>query len=152
MQKVLEYKEWRNFNKVLGRAMTACSLSGVSEIEQFVEFNKPIKGGNGNVQYAKDYKLTRYACYLIVQNGNPSKEIIALGQTYFAIQTRKQEITEEEFSRLSEDEKRLYTRINVNNKNKKLFYTAKKAGVKDFAKFNNYGYKGGYIMVKQLKI
>lgn len=144
LQKVLEYKEWRNFNKVLDRTMTACSLSGVSEIEQFVEFNKPIKGGNGNVQYAKDYKLTRYACYLIVQNGDPSKEIIALGQTYFAIQTRKQEITEEEFSKLSEDEKRLYTRINVNNKNKKLFYTAKKAGVKDFAKFNNYGYKGLY--------
>lgn len=88
LQKVLEYKEWRNFNKVLDRAMTACSLSGVSEIEQFVEFNKPIKGGNGNVQYAKDYKLTRYACYLIVQNGDPSKEIIAVGQTYFAIKTR----------------------------------------------------------------
>ena len=74
LQKVLEYKEWRNFNKVLDKAKTACLLSNINENEQFVEFNKLIKGGNGNIQYAKDYKLTRYACYLIVQNGDPFKE------------------------------------------------------------------------------
>ena len=73
-------------------------------------------------------------------NANPKYKTVALGQTYFAVQTRKQEITEEEYMNLSEDEKRLYTRINVSNKNKKLFYTAKKAGVKNFGKFNNYGY------------
>lgn len=127
LQKVLEYKEWRNFKKVLDKARLACKLSNNCINEQFVEFNKPIKGGNGNKQNVIDYKLSRYACYLIVQNGDPKKEVIALGQTYFAIQTRKQEITEEEFMNLSEDEKRLYTRINVNNKNKKLFYTAKKS-------------------------
>ncbi len=94
LQKVLEYKEWRNFKKVLGKAMIACKLSNNEVFEQFVELNKPIVGGNGNIQNVLDYKLSRYACYLIVQNGNPKKEVIALGQTYFAIQTRKQEITE----------------------------------------------------------
>jgi len=144
LQKVLKYKEWRNFKKVLDKAMIACKLSNNKVNEQFVEFNKPVKGGNGNIQNVIDYKLSRYACYLIVQNGDPKKEVIALGQTYFAIQTRKQEITEEEYLNLSEDEKRLYTRINVSNKNKKLFYTAKKAGVKNFGKFNNCGYQGLY--------
>lgn len=124
--------------------MIACKLSNNNTFEQFVEFNKPIVGGNGNIQNVVDYKLSRYACYLIVQNGDPKKEVIALGQTYFAIQTRKQEITEEEYQNLSEDEKRLYTRINVSNKNKKLFYTARKAGVRNFGKFNNYGYQGLY--------
>lgn len=113
-------------------------------LEQFVEFNKTIDMPKGATKEVVDYKLSRYACYLIVQNGNPKKKVIALGQTYFAVQTRKQEISEEEFLELSEDEKRLYTRVNVNNKNKKLFYTAKKSGVKDFAKFNNYGYMGLY--------
>ncbi len=144
LQKVLEYKEWRNFKKVLDKAMISCKLSKYNTIDHFVEFNKTIDMPKGASKLVVDYKLSRYACYLIVQNGDPKKEIIALGQTYFAIQTRKQEITEEEYSNLSEDEKRLYTRINVNNKNKKLFYTAKKSGVKNFAKFNNYGYQGLY--------
>ena len=91
-----------------------------------------------------DYHLSRYACYLIVQNANPRKKSVALGQTYFAIQTRKQEITESEYSRLTEDEKRLYTRILVNNKNKYLFKTARESGVENFGKFNNCGYKGLY--------
>ena len=144
LQNVLEYKEWRNFRKVLDKAMITCKLSNIDVFEHFVEFNKTISMPKNATKVVEDYKLSRYACYLIVQNGDPKKEVIALGQTYFAVQTRKQEITEEEFINLSEDEKRIYTRINVNNKNRKLFYTAKKSGVRNFGKFNNYGYKGLY--------
>lgn len=144
LQCVLEYKEWRNFKKVIDKAMITCKLSKINVFDHFVEFNKTIDMPKGATKEVVDYKLSRYACYLIVQNGNSKKKVIALGQTYFAVQTRKQEITEEEYLNLSEDEKRLYTRINVSNKNKKLFYTAKKAGVKNFGKFNNYGYMGLY--------
>ena len=143
LQTVLEYKEWRNFKKVLDRAIMACKLSNNEICYHFVEFNKMVSAGV-TTKIIEDFKLSRYACYLIVQNGDPKKEVIALGQTYFAVQIRKQEITEEQFMNLSEDEKRLYTRINVNNKNKKLFYTAKNAGVSNFGKFNNYGYQGLY--------
>ena len=91
-----------------------------------------------------DYKLSRYACYLIVQNGNPNNKIIALGQTYFAIKTRKQELTEEEYERLSEDEKRLYRRKQIKDGNYLLNKAASNAGVRNFDKFHNYGYKGLY--------
>lgn len=141
---LLEYSKWENFHKVIKRAMIACETSNNNAFEHFPEFRKPIVGGNGNIQNVIDYHLSRYACYLIVQNANPRKKSVALGQTYFAVQTRKMEITEEEFSKLSEDEKRLYTRINVKNKNKFLFDTARKSGVTNFAKFNDYGYKGLY--------
>ncbi len=141
---LLEYSKWENFHKVIKKAMIACETSNNNAKEHFPEFRKPIVGGNGNVQNVTDYKLSRYACYLIVQNANPKKESVALGQTYFAVQTRKQEITELEFSKLSEDEKRLYTRILVNNKNKYLFKAAQDSGVENFGKFNNYGYKGLY--------
>lgn len=140
LQKVLEYKEWRNFKKILDRSKITCKASNYNILEHFVEVNKPIKGGNGNTQLVEDYKLSRYACYLIVQNGDSKKKVIALGQTYFAIQTRKQELTEEEFKNLSEDEKRLYTRRNIKNKNKYLFKAAQNAGVENFGKFNNSGY------------
>lgn len=141
---LLEYSKWENFHKVINRAMIACETSNNNVSDHFPEFRKPIVGGKGNIQNVIDYHLSRYACYLIVQNANPKKKSVAFGQTYFAIQTRKQEITELEYSRLSEEEKRLYTRILVNSKNKYLFKTAREAGVENFGKFNNYGYKGLY--------
>ena len=144
LAKILEYKDWRNFQKVIDKAVLSANNSVSSEEDWLVEFNKPIKTGKGKEEVIKDYKLSRYICYLIVQNADPSKEVVALGQTYFAIQTRKQELTEIEFSNLSEDEKRLYTRKLVKNKNLYLFDTAKKSGVKNYGKFNNYGYKGLY--------
>ena len=102
---LLEYSKWENFHKVIKRAMIACQTSNNNILDHFPEFRKPIVGGKGNVQNVIDYHLSRYACYLIVQNANPRKKSVALGQTYFAIQTRKQEITEIEYSKLSEDEK-----------------------------------------------
>ena len=141
---LLEYSKWENFHKTIKRAMIACKTSNNEILDHFPEVRKPIVGGKGNVQNVIDYRLSRYACYLIVQNANPRKKSVALGQTYFAVQTRKMEITQEEYSKLNEDEKRLYTRILVNNKNKYLFDTAKNAGVTNYGKFNDYGYKGLY--------
>ena len=109
-----------------------------------VEFNKPIITGKGKQEIIKDYKLSRYICYLIVQNADPSKEIVALGQTYFAIQTRKAELTEEEYKRLTEDEKRLYRRKQTRDGNKVLYKIAKEKGVKNYDRFTNAGYKGLY--------
>ena len=110
LQKVLEYKDWRNFQKVIDKAVLSANNSVSSEEDWVVEVNKPIKTGKGKEEIIKDYKLSKYICYLIVQNANPSKEVVALGQTYFAIQTRKQEITEQEYDSLSDDEKRFYQR------------------------------------------
>ncbi len=141
---ILEYNKWENFHKVIKRAIISCETSNSNVLDHFPECRKPIVGGKGNIQNVIDYHLSRYACYLIVQNANPKKKSVALGQTYFAIQTRKMEINEEEYRNLSEEKKRIYTRTNVNSKNKKLFYTAQKSGVKDFGKFNNYGYMGLY--------
>ena len=145
LQKILEYKEWRNFRKVIDKAIISCMNSNICLYEyQFVMFNKPIKGGNGNIQLVDDFKLSRYACYLIVQNGDSKKKSIALGQTYFAIQTRKMELTEEEYSNLTEDEKRLYRRKQTKDGNKSLYKVALSKGVKNFDKFTNAGYKGLY--------
>ena len=145
LQKTLGYKEWRNFRKVIDKAIISCVNSNVCLYEyQFVMVNKPIKGGNGNIQFVDDFKLSRYACYLIVQNGDSKKETIALGQAYFAIQTRKMEITEEEYEKLSEEEKRLYKRKQTREGNKALYKTAVSKGVKNFDKFTNFGYKGLY--------
>lgn len=108
LQKVLEYKDWRNFQKVIEKAVLSANNSVSSEEDWRVEINKPIKTGKGKEEIIKDYKLSRYICYLIVQNAEPSKEVVALRQTYFAIQTRKQEITEQEYDSLSDDEKRFY--------------------------------------------
>ena len=144
LQNILEYSEWRKFNGVINKAVEACKGSDINVLEHFVGADKTIKMPKGAEKIVNDYKLTRYACYLIAQNGDSRKETIALAQTYFAIQTRKQELTEQEYMNLSEDEKRLYTRRNVKDKNKYLFITAKNAGVKNYGKFNNYGYRGLY--------
>ena len=144
LQKVLEYKDWRNFLKVLNKAKEACENSGFKVNEQLVELNKLSKRNNNAFVNIKDYRLSRYACYLIVQNADPSKEVVALGQTYFAIQTRKQEITEQEYDSLSDDEKRFYQRSLTKQGNYILQKVASAAGVKNMAEFHNAGYRGLY--------
>lgn len=143
LQKVLEYKEWRKFEGVITKAKESCNVSNINIYDHFVGADKMVRTGD-SVRSILDYKLSRYACYLIVQNGDPRKEVIALGQTYFAVQTRKQELTELEYENLNEDEKRLYQRSRVKKENYTLNVTAKKAGVKNFDKFHNAGYKGLY--------
>ena len=143
---VLEYLEWRNFSKVIDRAMLACKNSGFDIDDQFVEFNKLIEHGKGGKRHVIDYKLSRYACYLIVQNGDPRKEIIAIGQTYFAIQTRRQEVADY-FNQLDENNKRLVIRGDIKQWNQMLAEAAHNAGVitnEEFAHFQNAGYMGLY--------
>lgn len=141
----LGYSKWGNFKKVIDKSKISCNISNNNVNDHFADVGKTVPMPSGaKPKIIEDYKLSRYACYLIVQNSDPRKKAVALGQTYFAIQTRKMEITEEEYSKLSEDEKRLYTRINVKNKNKYLFDTAKKAGVSNYGRFNDYGYRGLY--------
>ena len=144
LQKVLEYKDWRNFKKVLDKSILSAKNSFSNNKDWIVEVNKPIRTGKGKEEFIKDYKLSRYICYLIVQNADPNKEVVALGQTYFAVQTRKMELTEDEYSKLTEDEKRLYRRKQTKDGNKVLYKIARKKGVKNFDKFTNTGYKGLY--------
>lgn len=144
LSKILEYRDWRNFLKVLNKAKEACENSGFDVDEQLVEVNKLSKRNNNATVNIQDFKLTRYMCYLIVQNADPSKEVVALGQTYFAIQTRKQEITEQEYDSLSDDEKRFYQRKLTKQGNYTLQKVASSAGVKNMAEFYNAGYKGLY--------
>ena len=144
LQLVLDYKEWRKFENVIKKAIDACENSGISAFEHFVGADKLSKRANNAEVLISDYKLTRYACYLIAQNGDSRKEVIALAQTYFAIQTRKQEISEKEYSLLTEDEKRFYQRKLTRKGNYSLNQAAKNAGVKNFDKFHNSGYKGLY--------
>lgn len=139
---MLEYSKWGNFVKVIDKAKESCKNSNMDVLDHFADIGKMIMVAKGAERKIDDYKLTRYACYLIAQNGDSRKKTIALAQTYFAVQTRKQEISRQEYEQLSEDEKRLYTRQNVKDKNKYLFDTAKLAGVKNYGKFNNYGYRG----------
>ena len=143
LQAILQYVQWRRFEETINRAKKACLNSNSNVFDHFVEVGKKVKTGD-SIRKIKDYKLSRYACYLIVQNGDPKKEVIALGQTYFAIQTRKQEISESEYLELTEDEKRLYNRNITRKGNYELNRIAKESGVKDFAGFHNEGYKGLY--------
>ena len=144
LQKVLEYKDWRNFKKVIDKAIISAKNSVSNKEDWVVEVNKPIKTGKGKKEIIKDYKLSRYICYLIVQNADPSKEVIALSQTYFAIQTRRQEIIMQEYDALSDDEKRLYQRRLTKQGNYTLQKVAASAGVKNMAEFHNAGYRGLY--------
>ena len=144
LQRVLEYKNWRNFNRVIDKAIISANISYPNENYWGVEVNTPINSGKGKIEYIKDYKLTRYACYLIAQNGDSRKEVIALAQTYFAIQTRKQELSEKEYSMLTEDEKRFYQRNLTRKGNYSLNMVARNVGVRNFDKFHNAGYKGLY--------
>ncbi len=143
---VLEYSKWENFHKVIKRAMLACKNSGFNIGDCFPEVRKSIISGKGRKSTIMDYRLTRYACYLIVQNGDPRKEIIALGQTYFAIQTRRAEVADV-FNQLDENNKRLVVRGNIKQWNQLLAEAAHNAGVitdDEFAIFQNSGYMGLY--------
>ena len=144
LQKVLEYTEWRKFVGVIKKAINSCKTSNYVASDHFVGTDKMINLGKGGQRKVSDYKLSRYACYLIAQNGDSRKKAIALAQTYFAIQTRKQELLEEEYNSLTEDEKRIYQRNQARKGNYNLNKTAVNSGVKDLARFHNAGYKGLY--------
>ena len=140
----LGYKRWDKFNNVIESSKMACKNSNISVDEHFANVGKLSKRANNAEVEINDYKLSRYACYLIAQNGDSRKKVIALAQTYFAVQTRKQEITEKEYSMLTEDEKRFYQRNLTKKGNYFLNQAAKNVGVKNFDKFHNAGYKGLY--------
>ena len=144
LQNILGYNQWRSINDLIERAKVACGESKYNVDDHFAVQRKMVDIGSKTKRKIIDYKLSRYACYLIVMNGNPKKEIIALAQTYFAIQTRKQELSEKEYNELTEDEKRLYRRNQARKGNFSLNQTAIKSGVKDLARFHNAGYKGLY--------
>ena len=143
---VLEYAKWENFAKVIKRDMIACENSWHSVEECFPEVRKTSAMPHGGAKEIVDYELSRYACYLIVQNGDPRKEVIALGQTYFAIQTYRQEVADR-FNELDEDSRRLVVRGDIKQWNQLLAETARSAGVitqEEFAIFQNAGYIGLY--------
>jgi len=146
LQKVLEYQKWDNFVKVIEKAKESCKNSKVNVSNHFADISKMVTIGLNSERHITDIALTRYACYLVVQNGDPSKEAIAAGQTYFAIQTRKQEKTDE-IEKMDEDHKRMSIRNELREHNKSLAEAASFAGIKDtkdFAIFQNFGYRGLY--------
>ena len=146
LQKVLEYTQWRNFINSIEKAKIACEKSGNEVNDHFADASKMISLAKGATREINDIMLSRYACYLIVQNGDPRKEVIALGQSYFALQTQRQE-KQDKFEQLDEDDKRLAIREELKNHNKKLFAAAKNAGVEtqlEFGVFQNMGYQGLY--------
>jgi len=136
---VLEYTEWRNFVGVIAKAITACLHSGQESVYHFVDVTKMIETGKGAVRAVQDFHLSRYACYLVVQNADPDKPVVALGQTYFAVQTRAAELTEEQ--------QRIELRDRMTGMNKSLAEAAYAAGIEtgyEFAIFQDHGYKGLY--------
>ena len=148
LQLILEYSSWDKFQKVIQKAARACDNSNHNVEDHFSQVGKMVTLGSGATRTIQDYQLSRYACYLIVQNGDSSKQIIAQGQTYFAIQTRRQELQDQSsFQSLSEEQKRLMLRNELKEHNKGLVATAQKSGVEtnlDFAIFQDHGYKGLY--------
>ena len=125
LQVPLDYSSWDKFKRVIFKAITACENSGQVPDNHFSQVGKMVQLGSGSKREIEDYQLSRYACYLIVQNGDPSKPVIANGQTYFAIQTRRQELADDEaFQRLKEDEKRIFLRNEMKEHNKKLVEAA----------------------------
>ena len=148
LAKVLSYADYRNFVSVINKAMEACLNSGGTIENHFGDVTEMVFIGYGVQREIKEIKLSRYACYLIVQNADPSKEVVAIGQTYFAIQTRTQELQEEEQPQLTEeDQKRLFLRGEMTRHNTQLAAAAQEAGVKtslDYAVFQNHGYRGLY--------
>lgn len=146
LQHVLEYDQWRRFDDTITRAKQACQNSGASVEDHFADVGKMVDIGSGAKRIVDDYELSRYACYLIVMNGDPRKEVIAVGQTYFAVKTRQQELIEE-YDQLTEDQKRLAIRNEMIAHNKSLAEAAQMAGViepVDYAIFQNMGYQGLY--------
>lgn len=146
LQGVLTYAKWENFHKVIKTAQIACKISQQEVTYHFPEVRKTIPMPKGASKTAIDYKLTRYACYLIVMNGDPRKEVIAWAQTYFAVKTRQQELAEL-YDQLTEDEKRLFIRGDIKQKNMLLAETAHKAGIittLEYATFQDAGYRGLY--------
>ena len=146
LAKTLEYKDFRNFELAIFKAMDACKNSGFNVSDHFGEVTEMVTIGSGAQRGFKSYQLSRYACYLIVMNGDSSKQIIALGQTYFAVKTRQKELIEH-YDDLSEDQKRIAIRQEMKEHNKMLVAAAKDAGVEttlDYAIFQNYGYMGLY--------
>ncbi|EIL87998.1 DNA-damage-inducible protein D [Rhodanobacter fulvus Jip2] len=145
---LLDYVQWRNFVQVVEKAKLACQKAGKHVADHFADVSKMVDIGSGAQREVEDVRLSRYACYLIVQNGDPSKPVIANGQTYFALQTRRQELADAaQLARLSEDDKRLAVRNELATHNKHLAAAAKDAGVAtplDYAVFQDHGYKGLY--------
>ncbi|TXH75092.1 MAG: DNA damage-inducible protein D [Lysobacteraceae bacterium] len=148
LQPMLEYTTWDKFKRVIDKAVEACVQSGHAHADHFSQMVKMVEIGSGAERSVPDIRLSRYACYLIVQNGDPAKPVIANGQTYFAMQTRRQELQDSAaFARLSEDEKRLAIRRELAEHNKDLAAAARDAGVEtplDYAAFQDHGYKGLY--------
>lgn len=146
LQIALQYSKWGNFKKVISKAITSCKNSSNSVSDHFADVGKMVSVGSGAEREIEDYELSRYACYLIVQNGDSRKKVIALGQTYFAVKTRQQELIEN-YDNLSENQKRLAIRNEMKEHNKLLVEAAKDAGIEspfEYATFQNHGYMGLY--------